>query len=90
MKEDPRHIHPRLEKIKIEELIFQQQNLKVRKYPNSINKDCPLFKKNNFILSEEALEKNNKVYHYMIYQVPCILGGETGASKSFTASMMTQ
>ena len=48
-----------LEKIKIEELItnFQQQNLKDRKYPNSINKDCPLFKKNNFILSEEALEK---------------------------------
>ena len=26
----------------------------------------------------------------MIYQVPCILEGETGTSKSFTASMMAQ
>ena len=26
----------------------------------------------------------------MIYQVPCILEGETGTSKSFTASMMAK
>ena len=81
-----------LENIKIEELItnFQQQDLKKRQYPKSINKDCPLFQKNNFILSDEALEKCNKVYHYMVHQVPCILEGETGTSKSFTASMMAQ
>ena len=36
------------------------------------------------------MEKCNKVYHYMIYQVPCILEGETGTSKSFTASMMAK
>ena len=78
--------------IKIKPLLtnFCQQNLKNKKYPKPINIDCPLFKKNNFILSDEAIEKCNKVYHYMIYQVPCILEGETGTSKSFTASMMAQ
>ena len=81
-----------LEKIEIESLVknFSEQDLKQRKYPEQIDITCPLFKKNNFILSPKAIEKCNKVYHYMIYQVPCILEGETGASKSFTASMMAQ
>ena len=26
----------------------------------------------------------------MVYQIPCLLEGETGTSKSFTASMMAQ
>ena len=81
-----------LDKIVIESLIknFSEQDLKQRKYPEKIDETCPLFKKNNFILSTKAIEKCNKVYHYMIYQVPCILEGETGTSKSFTASMMAQ
>ena len=80
------------ENIRIRPLInnFSNQKIKDRKYPKPINIKCPLFKKNNFILSEEAIEKCNKVYHYMIYQVPCILEGETGTSKSFTASMMAK
>ena len=75
---------------KINSLIrnFNNQNLKERKYPEPIDLSCPLFKKNNFILSPQAIEKCNKVYHYMVYQIPCILEGETGTSKSFTASMM--
>ena len=81
-----------LDGFKIKPLIrnFCQNDLKKRQYPKQINKSCPLFKNNNFILSDQALEKCNKVYHYMIYQVPCILEGETGTSKSFTASMMAQ
>ena len=59
-------------------------------YPEKIDESCPLFKKNNFILSKQSIEKCNKVYHYMIYQVPCILEGETGTSKSFTAKMMAK
>ena len=57
-------------------------------YPEKIDISCPLFQDNNFILSKNSIEKCNRVYHYMIYQVPCILEGETGTSKSFTASMM--
>ena len=81
-----------LESIKIAPFIqnFHDQNIKDRKYPKQIDITCPLFKKNNFILSPKAIEKCNKVYHYMKYQVPCILEGETGTSKSFTASMMAQ
>ena len=80
------------ENIRIRPLInnFSEQKIKDRKYPKPINIKCSLFKKNNFILSKEAMEKCNKVYHYMIYQVPCILEGETGTSKSFTASMMAK
>ena len=51
-------------------------------YPEKIDISCPLFKENNFILSKQSIEKCNKVYHYMKYQVPCILEGETGTSKS--------
>ena len=81
-----------LEKIQIKPLIrnFGKIDPKKRKYPKPIDTSCPLFKKNNFILSDNALEKCNKVYHYMIYQVPCIIEGETGTSKSFTATMMSQ
>ena len=81
-----------LNSFKINPLIknFNNQNLKERKYPEPIDLSCPLFKKNNFILSPQAIEKCNKVYHYMVYQIPCILEGETGTSKSFTASMMAQ
>ena len=68
---------------------LEQKNLKSN-YPQNIDTSCPLFKENNFILSEKTIEKCNKVYHYMIYQVPCILEGETGTSKSFTASMMAK
>ena len=79
-----------LNSFKINPLIknFNNQNLKERKYPEPIDLSCPLFKKNNFILSPQAIEKCNKVYHYMVYQIPCTLEGETGISKSFTASMM--
>ena len=59
-------------------------------YPEKIDITCPLFKENNFILSKNSIEKCQKVYHYMLYQVPCILEGETGTSKSFTASMMAK
>ena len=59
-------------------------------YPEKIDISCPLFKENNFILSEQSIEKCNKVYHYMKYQVPCILEGETDTSKSYTASMMAK
>ena len=59
-------------------------------YPEKIDESCPLFKENNFILSKQSKEKCNKVYHYMLYQVPCILEGETGTSKTFTASMMAR
>ena len=81
-----------LNKFKINSFInnFARQKLENRKYPKPIDTSCPLFKQNNFILSQQAIEKCNKVYHYMIYQVPCILEGETGTSKSFTASMMAQ
>ena len=77
------------ENIRIRPLInnFSNQKIKDRKYPKPINIKCPLFKKNNFILSEEAIEKCNKVYHYMIYQVQCILEGETGTSKSIIYSI---
>ena len=68
---------------------IRENDLKIR-YPQNIDISCPLFKENNFILSPKSLEKCNKVYHYMIYQVPCILEGETGTSKSFTASMMAK
>ena len=81
-----------IDEFEIDSLIqnFNNQDLKKRKYPETIDTTCPLFKKNNFILSSQAIEKCNKVYHYMIYQIPCILEGETGTSKSFTASMMAQ
>ena len=81
-----------LNSIKIKPLIenFNKQDLNKRKYPEPIDLSCPLFKKNNFILSPKAIEKCNKVYHYMVYQIPCLLEGETGTSKSFTASMMAQ
>ena len=81
-----------LNSFKIKPLIenFNKQDLKKRKYPEPIDLSCPLFKKNNFILSPKAIEKCNKVYHYMVYQIPCLLEGETGTSKSFTASMMAQ
>lgn len=80
-----------LERITIKALNKQirENDLKIR-YPQNIDISCPLFKENNFILSPKSLEKCNKVYHYMIYQVPCILEGETGTSKSFTASMMAK
>ena len=50
------------ENIRIRPLInnFSNQKIKDRKYPKPINIKCPLFKKNNFILSEEAIEKCNK------------------------------
>ena len=96
-KENKRHIFTEeqskiLESIKINPFIrnFHEQKLEFRKYPKQIDITCPLFKKNNFILSPKAIEKCNKVYHYMIYQVPCILEGDTGTSKTFTASMMAQ
>ena len=80
-----------LSNINIRRLIedLNKPNLKTN-YPQEIDTSCPLFKENNFILSEKTLEKCNKVYHYMIYQVPCILEGETRTSKSFTASMMAK
>ena len=96
-KENKKHIFTEeqskiLESIKINPFIrnFHEQKLEFRKYPKQIDITCPLFKKNNFILSPKAIEKCNKVYHYMIYQVPCILEGDTGTSKTFTASMMAQ
>ena len=69
---------------------FTEQNLKERIYPKKINTNCPLFAKNNFILSNQVIEKCNKIYHYMIYQVPCILEGDPGTSKSFSAEMMAK
>ncbi len=52
-----------LEKIEIKDLItnFKNQKLKDRKYPRSIDINCPIFKENNFILSNKAIEKCNKV-----------------------------
>jgi len=80
-----------LENIQIEDLIEDLKNPKLEdKYLEEIDTTCPLFKENNFILSKKSKEKCNKVYHYMKYQVPCILEGETGTSKSFTASMMAK
>jgi len=81
----------KLENIKIDELIKDIKDPDLEdNYSDKIDISCPLFKENNFILSEKSIEKCNKVYHYMIYQVPCILEGETGTSKSFTASMMAK
>ena len=81
----------KLENIKTDELIIDIKNPDLEdNYSEKIDISCPLFKENNFILSEKSIEKCNKVYHYMIYQVPCILEGETGTSKSFTASMMAK
>ena len=80
----------KLENISIRALIRKIKKNEERLYPKSIDISCPLFKENNFILSPKSLEKCNKVYHYMIYQVPCILEGETGTSKSFTAAMMAK
>lgn len=81
----------KLENIKIEDLIkgIKDPNL-MDKYSEEINASCPLFKENNFILSKNSIEKYKKVYRYMNYQVPCILKGETGTSKSLTSSMMAK
>ena len=80
-----------LENIQIEDLIKDIKNPNLKdNYSEEIDTSCPLFKENNFILSKKSKEKCKKVYHYMKYQVPCILEGETGTSKSFTASMMAK
>ena len=53
-----------------------------------INFSHPIFKENNYILTKEIKEKLSQLYIYMKNQIPCILEGETGTSKTFSAIIL--
>ena len=57
---------------------------------DNINVEDPIFKENNFILTTEVKEKLSQLYQYMKNQIPCILEGETGTSKTFSTIVLSK
>ena len=64
-----------------EDSIYSKNNSK-------INFSDSIFKNNRYILTEEIKEKLCQLYVYMKNQIPCILEGETGTSKTFSAIIL--
>ena len=84
-------------KQKLKEIDFQREvlryinedtlNLKIGK---KIKFTDSIFKENNYILTNEMKEKLSQLYIYMKNQIPCILEGETGTSKTFSAIILSK
>ena len=77
------HIFPELSKIDI-----NQRN--ISNLSSQINFEDSIFKENNYILTPEIKEKLSQLYTYMINQIPCILEGETGTSKTFSTLILSK
>ena len=60
------------------------------KIGKKINFSDPIFKENNYILTNEIKEKLSQLYYYMKNQIPCILEGETGTSKTFSTIILSK
>jgi hypothetical protein len=82
----------KLEKTDFENEIFRYINddNKENQKKNIINYDHQIFKNNKYILTEEIKEKLTQLYIYMKNQIPCILEGETGTSKTFTTIVLAK
>ena len=76
-------ILPALSKIDINENLFSIEY-------NKINYEDPVFKENNYILTPEIKIKLSQLYTYMKNQIPCILEGETGSSKTFSTLILAK
>ena len=84
-------------KQKLKEIDFQREilrninedtlNLKIGK---KIKFTDSIFKENNYILTNEMKEKLSQLYIYMKNQIPCILEGETGTSKTFSSIILSK
>ena len=79
--------------LNLEELVNYIKNTKVEFLsPFSSDGQKEEFKKflqnYNYILSEKAEERINKLYTYIHKRIPVILEGETGSSKTLTAEIL--
>ena len=77
-----------LQKINFEEDILHYVREDYINSQNKINFSHHVFKKNKYILTDEMKEKLTQLYIYMKNQVPCILEGETGTSKTFSTLIL--
>ena len=78
-----KNILPVLSKIDINENFFSIEY-------NKINYEDSVFKENNYILTPEIKIKLSQLYTYIKNQIPCILEGETGSSKTFSTLILTK
>ena len=92
-----------LKNINFEKDIIQRINEEyISKSPNSnniildlpkkeiIDFNDPIFKEYNYIITPEIKEKLCLLYTYMKNQIPCILEGETGTSKTFSTIILSK
>ena len=71
-------------------LKYVNENTLRFKIGKKINFSDPIFRENNYILTNEIKEKLSQLYHYMKNQIPCILEGETGTSKTFSTIILSK
>ena len=81
-----------LQKINFEKdvLSYVEENSLKLNIGKKINFSNFIFKENNYILTKEIKEKLSQLYIYMKNQIPCILEGETGTSKTFSAIILSK
>jgi len=77
-----------LRKINFEEDILHYVREDYINSQNKINFSHHVFKENKYILTDEIKEKLTQLYIYMKNQIPCILEGETGTSKTFSTLVL--
>ena len=79
-----------LDKIDFDKDILQKINKDFSNDLNKINYEDSIFKEYNYILTQEVKEKLSQLYIYMKNQIPCILEGETGTSKTFSTIVLSK
>ena len=79
-----------LQKINFEKEVLKyiDENTLNLQIGRKINFNHPIFKENHYILTKEIKEKLSQLYIYMKNQIPCILEGETGTSKTFSVIVL--